>query len=256
MEMKISILLPTRKRPAFMREVFETAMYTAAVSANLQFVFYIDNDDIESLDTALSLKARAAQILGTVANFHWNCVKFVTGDRIVLSEMWNRCAKEADADIMMHCGDDIRFRTPGWDMDVLNAFNKVPDKILFVYGNDGIQPDSFGTHGFIHRNWMKTVGYFVPPYFASDYNDTWLNEVSCLINRHQHIDIMTEHMHPVAGKHFWDQTHLDRLKRHQDDQVDQRYTDLLPERMSDAAKLQAYIDNYNKTPFIHYSDVF
>ena len=42
---------------------------------------------------------------------------------------------------------------------------------------------NFLTHGFLHRNWVETVGYFVPPYFSSDFNDTWLNEVADMIGR-------------------------------------------------------------------------
>ena len=64
----------------------------------------------------------------------------------------------------MHCGDDLTFDTPGWDGVVREAFEQTPDKILFAYGNDlGPHGETFGTHGFVHRRWVETLGYFVPP---------------------------------------------------------------------------------------------
>ena len=49
---------------------------------------------------------------------------------------------------------------------------------------------------------------------VSDYNDTWLNEVSKLINRYHYLpDMYIEHMHFVVNKGPKDQTHMDRLKR-------------------------------------------
>lgn len=86
----------------------------------------------------------------------------------------------------------------------------------------------------MHKKWVETVGYFVPPYFSSDYNDTWLNEVSNIINRHEYVDIYTEHLHYINGKHEKDQTHLDRLVRHEQDDVQSLYESMSAERLADA----------------------
>ena len=101
----------------------------------------------------------------------------------------------------------------------------------------------FGTHGFIHRNWADTVGYFVPPYFVSDYNDTWLNDVSKELGRHCFVDILTEHMHPGAGKHVYDETHLERLERHRLHDVDTLYCNMADKRHDDVLKLKMYIND-------------
>ena len=142
-----------------------------------------------------------------------------------------------------HCGDDIRIRTPKWDQTVINKIEEFDDKIAFVYGSDGHQPKTFGTHGFIHRNWVNVIGYFVPPYFSSDFNDTWLNEVSQKINRHFFVDIYTEHMHPMQGKGLWDETHKERLARGAKDEVDALYNSpkMAKLRDQDAERLRKYI---------------
>jgi len=225
----ISILCPTRKRTEFMESVVSSASRFAFNREKVEVVFYMDDDDIQSHAKIEDLKERFLNISGII------------GPRIVLSQMWNECYKACRGEILMHCGDDIIFKTQDWDRFVREKFDEFDDKIVFVYGSDGIQPDSFGTHGFLHRNWVETVGYFVPPYFSSDFNDTWLNEVSTMIERHVHINIFTEHMHPAVGKGSWDETHLERLSRHKADNVENIYESRAQERISDAKKLKEFI---------------
>lgn len=204
-----------------MRRLVTSARETASNPVDLEFIFYVDDDD--------EVSAMVADDLGAVA---------VRGQRIVLSEMWNRCWDEAKHDVAMHCGDDIVFRSPNWDLHVLHAFERFPDKIALVHGRDGYQDAALATHGFLHRRWVQTLGYFVPPHFSSDYNDLWLTEVADAVGRRVYIpEIYTEHMHPVVGKGVWDQTHQERLARHSRDNVDQLYRDLLNRRMRDVEKL-------------------
>ena len=170
-------------------------------------------------------------------------VKLIYGPRTGnLSELWNNCAKVATGDIFMHCGDDIVFRTIGWDSIVRNAFAAYPDNIVFVHGDDGFHGQGFGTHGFIHRDWAEAVGYFVPPYFSSDFNDTWLNDVANMIGRRVYVPILTEHMHFMFGKGPKDQTHIERLARGEQDNVVAIYREKTAERQADANKLKAIIN--------------
>ena len=226
----ISLLTPTRNRPDNVRRMMGSAMATA--TGPLQFVFYVDDDAPESFPDRIPFPS------GVQAFRYTTYV--VDGPRIILSEMWNRCYEAATYDILMHCGDDIVFETPGWDKIVLDAFAEYPDHIALVHGTDSdTNFGTFGTHGFIHRRWVETVGYFVPPYFSSDWNDAWLNDVANRINRRRYVPIMTRHHHPVAGLAEWDQTHRDRLQRHAIDDCDSIYHSKVYERINDAAKLKA-----------------
>lgn len=162
----------------------------------------------------------------------------VSGPRIVLSQMWNECYARSSGDICMHAGDDIVFRTKGWDTIVREAIEKYEDRIAFVFGDDGHFGASFGTHGFIHRLWAETVGYFVPPYFVSDWNDQWLNDVARAIGRHVYVPILTEHLHYVFGKSEFDSTYQERLARHASGDPDGIYRAKADERDADAVKLR------------------
>jgi glycosyltransferase involved in cell wall biosynthesis len=219
---RVSLLLPTRNRPANLRRLHQSLEDTSRQRPEV--VLYVDEDDQVSADMAEDLG--------------W---KYVQGPRICLSEMWNEAYKISTGDILMHAGDDIIFRTKSWDYHVVKAFSKFPDRLIFAHGDDGHWGKRFGTHGFIHKNWVDVVGYFVPPYFSSDYNDTWLNDVANRLGRRVYLPIMTEHMHFLFGKAELDETHRERLDRHKRDNVGQLYDSLLPKRLEDVEKLKSAI---------------
>lgn len=229
----VSVLTPTRGRPASVERMLESGLRTA--DAEVEFVFYLDDDDPYLEQTREIIR-------------HYDAFARI-GPRIVLSEAWNRCYESSASEIVMQCGDDIVFRTQGWDVTVTDVFRHYPDRIVFVHGDDGFQHERIGTHGFLHRNWVEAVGYFVPPYFASDYNDLWLTEVADAIGRRVYLeDVLTEHMHPVVGKGPLDQTHQERLERHRVEDCDRIWRETAELRAQDVEKLRAAIRGSEVTP--------
>ena len=228
----ISILLPSRGRPDNLRRLHSSVAIT---SVNMpQFSLYADLDD--------PVTARVGEQLGMVVT---------TGPRIVMSHMWNLAQRAASGDIFMLCGDDVIFRTPGWDLEVERQFAAVPDRILFLHGDDlSGHASVLGTLGFLHRRWVDTVGYFVPPIFSCDYCDTWQNWVADQLGRRLYLpDLVTEHMHPDFNKAELDQTHLERIARGQRDRVWDLWTDSLPQRQRDVDLLRAVMDSLDTNRF-------
>ncbi len=225
----ISILIPTRGRRRGLERAVRSALDTADDRDCLQFIAYVDQDD------AL-----------TYFNFNeeFNLeVQFLIGPRIVLSNMWNKCAAAAIGEIFHQGNDDIAFRTRGWDSLVYREFSKYPDKILLVHGSDGTNLPSgsqgkFGCHPFVHRRWLETLGYLTPPFYSSDYGDTHLNEVANALGRRKYLTFIIEHLHFWLGKGPQDKTYDDRLERHSRDNVSQLYEDLAPLREVDIEKLR------------------
>lgn len=220
----ISVLTPTRGRPASVRRLIDSARTLAA--GPVEFVFRCDEDDPELEGITRQLENDA------------NCLQII-GSRGVLSEMWNECYALSQGDIVMQCGDDIIFRSPMWDKAVEQAFFGYPDGIALVYGNDCLQGENLATHGFVTRKWVATVGHFTPSQFSSDYGDQWLFDVARGIGRTHYVpELVTEHMHPVAGKAEWDRTHQERLARHSRDNVAALYESLAPARQADIEALR------------------
>jgi hypothetical protein len=216
--MKISILCPTRGRPEQVKNMLASLRETSIVMPEV--MFYVDDDD----DTFPHPQLGAG-------------VRIISGPRILMTEMWNRCAEAATGEIMLLSGDDVLFKTKGWDDQVRRAFAAFPDRLVLVHGDDGLHGNRFGTHCFLHRAWVDAVGYFSPPYFSSDYGDTWINDVFNALDRRIFLPIVTEHLHPLAGKGKWDKTHQERLERHKRDNVEQLYKDLEPQRIADIKKV-------------------
>lgn len=215
----VSILVPSRGRPDNLRRLYRSLLDTT--EGEWELLVRLDDDD--PAWTGYEQPPHQAN---------------VTAPRVLLSQAWNDLVPYALGDIFMHGGDDIIFRTPGWDRIVRDAFP--PDRIAFVHGDDlGGKGDKLGTHGFLFREAIETVGYFMPPYFASDYNDLWWNEVYEQIGRRIFVPIVTEHMHPAFGKAELDATHLERIERHTSGNVDAIWRDTADKRAADAAKLLA-----------------
>lgn len=216
----ISILIPTRKRPHNIQKLWDSIVRTVHNPIDIELVLYIDEDDKSYKNLKMPHKK-------------------VNGERIVLSDMWNVCAKEATNDIMMYCGDDVLFRTKNWDRTVINTFDRYEDKIGFVFGRDGsVHDGKYGTHGFVHRNWFNALGYICPPVFSGDFSDTWINDVARMVDRHIHIDILTEHMHPDFKKTELDDTYKEKYERMKRDRTAELYFEMEDERIKDAAKLR------------------
>ena len=221
----ISLLCPSRGRPEMFARMLESARKTALWPFQIEVVARLDTDDPTRGDYPVAS----------------DDLRYARGERALLSKCWNECAPLATGEILMHCGDDLTFNTNGWDQRVRDAFAAVPDRILFAYGND-LSPNfpQLGTHGFVHRRWVETVGYFVPPLFSSDWNDVWLTDVAQRIGRAQPLeDVVIEHHHYTFGKAERDQTHAEREERGARDKVVELYESTSEERKDDAEKLRA-----------------
>jgi len=186
--------LPSRARPRRLIECVESARATA--DGPVQALVRVDDDDphledYENIDD----------------------VDLMVGSRVTLGRAFDEAAQHAvrrGARIIMMCGDDIRFRTPGWDRLVAAALDAWPDRIGLVYGRDGIHDEKLATHGFVSDRWIRTIG-FVPHQILGNCADTWLHTIASRIGRLQYLpDVHTEHLHPRVGKALIDDTYRER----------------------------------------------
>lgn len=226
----LSIIFPTKNRPSNVTRFVNSIFDTANNVSDIELCIYIDDDDVLSIpvieETATRINTQALQ-----------------GNIKIGSHMYNELYRIATGDLFMFAADDIVFRTKGWDDIVKQKFEEVKDKILFVYGEDGFQRGRIGTHGFIHANWIDTVGYVLPPKLASSYTDEWITELSERVGRKCYLpDLLIEHLHPAVGKAPVDNTYSGRTEIQGN--LAAVYKNLEPERIKDADLLQEFINNF------------
>ena len=226
----LSIIFPTRNRPNNVIRFVDSIFATADSVKNIQLCIYIDDDDTASVPALQQIAER----IDTQA---------LQGNLKIGSHMYNELYRIATGDLFMFAADDIVFRTKGWDSIVTKKFDEHPDKILFVYGEDGFQHGRIGTHGFIHNNWIETVGYVLPPKLASSYTDEWVTELAVKAGRNCYMpELFIEHLHPAIGTAPNDATYTNRTEM--PGNLAELYRSLESDRNADTEKLKEFIKNY------------
>lgn len=188
--MNIALLVPSRERMEKKAALVNSIINTVSNINNVSLYFGIDDDDPmkkEACDLALA----------------YPFVKIVNvnndGKFLGLGKLWNLCAGAATEDIMAMIGDDMVFRTSGWDEEIMAEFNEEncpSDKIKMVYCNDARHRGAIAVNFFVHRNYMNINGYLTREEFMVDFIDIWIQQVLSSLGRVKYRnDIIIEHMH-------------------------------------------------------------
>lgn len=223
----ISILTPTRNRPNELRRMVRSVFDTAEDANGVEICFYVDQDDELSIP----------EINRLIDEGYF--VGWRVGPRMVLTRCWNELLQDARGELVMQGNDDVVFRTQGWDRMVQGAFDASLDKIIFVHGSDqGMHYERFGAHGVVHKRWVDACGFFIPPYFSSDFGDKWLNDLANELGRRVYLPFVVEHMHFMFKKAEIDRTTAERLARHKRDNPELLYYQKLHERQANIHSLR------------------
>lgn len=213
----ISICIATRKRPEVFKNFCQSVLHTANNPDNVEFVIYKGDDD----DTPYE---------------YFGNHKILVGKNMGFDGGIDRCQEEATGPIYGFFPDDVIFETKGWDDMVEKAFEDSKDKILFVFPYDNISGSKYASVGFLHKNWIDTVGHFLCPELVRR-GDVWLNRVGKAIGRMHCIREMRINNINIHT----DETHEDYKKVIAENNTIQRYRDLGDKRKEDIRKLQEFI---------------
>jgi len=186
-KIKISILCPSRGRPKNLERLIISARETASKPDEIEFLFYIDDDDTTFTDFNLK------------KYIDFNC-KIIHGKRMWISVAQNFLYSQASGEIIMAAADDFVFQSKNWDTIVSDTFYNSADNLILVYGSDvGTYKNNLAIYGFFHRDWIETVGYWTYPARGSLY-DLWSFEVAKEIGRLVYLpDLEIAHVHYRQG---------------------------------------------------------
>lgn len=205
---KISLLLPTRGRPALVQRLFRSIVEQTADLENIEIILYVDEDDTESHDIAFN---------------NLNITK-VIGPRLSMGAYNNACLSRSTGDIIILVNDDMVIRTTGWDKIIRDFDVNVKDQIYLAYGNDMFKKGKLCTFPILSR---KTCEILLKPY-PEEYRGAFIDcHIFDIFKRLEHagyhryfyIDsIVFEHLHYRTGKAEYDATYSER-GRFDDDAV-------------------------------------
>jgi hypothetical protein len=236
MEKLISVLIPSRNRPQGLRELCDSLFNNANNPNQIEVIVYFDLDD--------SYIPEYVEYFNELTLKYTNPIKTIIGPKLVLSDYPNKLLQIASSDIFMNLGDDMRCKAKGWDEIIIEAINEYPDKINFVYVDDGYWGPNLASHHIIHRNYVECLGYFYPPFFDFGYSDAWMFQVAQKVGRIKFLPILFEHMHYSIGKGDFDQTYQDKLEKNQNNIYGDLFVSTEYLRDQDVKKLQSYIKSF------------
>lgn len=182
--MSIDIIVPTRGRPENARRLYDSMLETA-VLPDTHMMFVLDGSDPrlgEYLDSGLP------QILDYTDS----------GKNMI--ERSNAVVQWVHPDILGWMGDDMIFRTKGWDERVVHELTTAP----ITYANDLFQEHRKAQSVFMLMGMVRSLGWLCPPWSNHLYiDDAWVRLVERLDGTYMS-DVVIEHMHPYAKKAEWD----------------------------------------------------
>lgn len=163
----ISIVCPSRGRPKLAKKMIDSFLNNPG--CEVEILLYLNEDDSKLKEYKILIDSK-----------HYS----IGPDRSP-GYSWNLLAQQAKYDIIFLMGDDAYNTTDNWGEIVLKTFNLYKDKIVMVVPDiKRISKKEFCPHFLLHKNWIKTLGYFIPPHFHQHYVDSWTREVAKALNRY------------------------------------------------------------------------
>ncbi len=234
---KISLLVPSRERLNLKLTLISSIITSVKDINNIELIFGIDEDD------------PTRDIVYKIAN----AIPFVKivdiqneGKFIGINKIWNLLYPHAEGDILGYIGDDMVFKTPDWDEEILEEFNEnnLPqDKIKLVHCYDGFRKhDEICVNAFVHKKYTDILGYLCREEFLINWSDQWMYQTFKAFDRVKHrSDIHIQHNHWVFGKRSRDDVANRMLSDGKDKISDEMWYNLVDERISDVKKLSKYL---------------
>ncbi len=182
--------------------MISSAIKTSSGKNKIEFCIYLDNEYLKD--------PPEFQVYSHVT------YKLFYGPILPTSTMTNFMFSQSTGSVIMYAADDIVFRTPNWDLIVIETLDNPQQLPSLLVPNDG-SPNypKIATHAFVTKRMTDLLGYLLPPYFESEFCDTWLTSIARASGRITFAsNVLIEHMHPTWNKSTIDATYESRKDRY------------------------------------------
>ncbi|NIQ01522.1 MAG: glycosyltransferase family 2 protein [Nitrospinaceae bacterium] len=204
MAVRISLLLPTRERPALVQRYLQSLVDHTDRLEDVEVILYVDEDDPES------------HTLG----HDQVCIHRLIGPRATMGAFNTACFQRSSGDIVVLQNDDMIIRTPGWDTRVRAFHETVADGIYLAYPNELFVGGNWCTIPILSRTTCELLGDPFPAHYLGGFIDYHLSDIFERLKQAGHDrlyyldDVVIEHLHYRFGKSEYDATY--RFRGHLD----------------------------------------
>ena len=246
--MKIALLLPSRSRIQENKRFLDSLQNTIENPESVVVYYGLDSDDSEREElTGLLVNPKYTKFKTHITVYPYS-EKFPG-----LGVLWNKLAQVCDCEIFAMVGNDMVFRTRGWDTHILQEFSE-PQNLKLVYCNDDMRgpgnkfywAEPLAVNSFIHRKYYDLLGYYVQESFKHGYHDTYLHNVFTKLGRIVYrSDIHISHLHYSFGEMPIDETAKRLKSAYNECQADRLWNEIQPKLNNEVEVLKKYIHETN-----------
>ena len=230
MSPSISILLPTRGRPAQAERLLKSVVEMSADLNRIEIVLYVDEDDTAS---------HAIQCKGLSINK-------IIGPRLSMGGLNTACLERSTSDIIVPLNDDMVIRTPDWDRRIAEIHESFPDRVYLAYPNDLHTGEMLCSTPILSRTTCEVLTHPFPEAFQGGFIDYHLMDIFKrlqVLGEERMIflgDVVVEHLHYQYGKSEVDATYEQRGPLNVGDEV---FVGLRRYRRESSKRLLAHIQD-------------
>lgn len=191
----LSLIVPTRGRPRQLRRFLRSLEATTARPSRVEVVLVVDADDTRN----------------HVARWPGLRMRLVVGPPGRTMGELNRAGEAAArGEFLMLLNDDVVARTREWDVAVLAAAARFPDRLGLVHVNDTLVRDHLCVFPLVSRRYCEVAGGICPPDYRRYRIDDHIDDIFTRLaapDRPRAVylpDVVFEHrnavVHPTAGR--------------------------------------------------------
>lgn len=207
-EEKLILLVPSRKRPDNIDRFVRSVYSTASVSERVGIKFLISKTDLPNKNKIQELQCEFPNIF-----IQYESSPNKKNDIVNLSDLWNELYRENTwASYVGFYGDDVEFKTYGWDSMIMAEFLKNEEMPLMIRTNDNFQKE-MAVLFFTNKQLHSVLGFYMPSQYKLVCMDQFLSEICQGAGCYKYLEhVNTYHHAVVLGRAESDETHEIRKK--------------------------------------------
>lgn len=227
----ISVLIPTRKRPASLKKTLDSLIDNSLDIKRLEILIAVDDDDT----TTIEFLASTVEPWFKSLSIKYKFVKFKRLGYAYLHYYINHLSAQATGDWLFFINDDAVVKTPNWDQIIEDNSSE-----FALLRAETTNEHPYAIFPILPRKWVEITGHFS----LHQLNDAWVSQIGWILDIVKTIPVMIDHNRfDLTGDHQ-DETARERVifEGNPRDPRDFNHESAREKRIADVNKLAAYLE--------------